>query len=104
MGIRQTGRLARAIIYLILILISAVFLFPIFHAVTTSLKFPVDAFSMPPKWIFKPTLQHHIHIWVKEPFLKYLINTLAIGFGTVGISVPIASLPHTDLYGNRAGR
>jgi len=92
MGIRTTRRLRGTIVYLLLILISVIFLFPIFHVVMTSIKFPVDAFSMPPKWIFKPTLQHHIHIWIKEPFFRYLINTLVIAFGTVGISVPIASL------------
>jgi len=88
----SSRRLRQAIIYLLLILITVVFLFPIFHVVMTSFKFPIDAFTMPPKWIFKPTLKHHLHIWIKEPFVKYLINTLAIAFGTVGISVPIASL------------
>jgi multiple sugar transport system permease protein len=92
MGIKTTNRLRATIIYLLLILITIVILFPIFHVAMTSFKFPIDAFSMPPKWIFRPTLQHHIYIWIKEPFFRYLVNTLVIAFGTVGISVPIASL------------
>jgi multiple sugar transport system permease protein len=92
MGIGTTRRVRLTIIYLLLVLISAVFLFPIYHVVMTSFKFPVDAFRVPPKWIFQPTLQHHLRIWVKEPFVRYLVNTLVIAFGTVGISVPIASL------------
>jgi multiple sugar transport system permease protein len=92
MGIGTTRRVRLTIVYLLLVLISAVFLFPIYHVVMTSFKFPVDAFRVPPKWIFQPTLQHHLRIWVKEPFVRYLVNTLVIAFGTVGISVPIASL------------
>jgi len=49
---------------------SAIFMFPVLHTVLTSLKKPVDAFSMPPKWLFIPSLKYHIYIWTKEPFPK----------------------------------
>lgn len=78
-------------IYIILSLISALVLFPVVYVVLTSLKEPADAFSIPPKWLFIPTLKYHLYIWTEEPFFRYLINSLVIAGGTAAISVPIAS-------------
>ena len=97
-----TKIMEKVIIYCILILISAIFMFPVLHTVFTSLKKPVDAFCMPPKWLFSPTLKYHIHIWTKENFPKYLINSLIIAVGTVSISVPIASLGAYGLVRHRS--
>lgn len=89
---RLSNSAHRILVYSSLTLICVLFLFPVFHVLMTSIKMPVDAFSTPPKWIFKPTLKHHYHIWILEPFLRYLFNTLIIAIGTVCISVPVASL------------
>jgi ABC-type maltose transport system permease subunit len=43
MGIRTNRLIGQGITYLLLILITAVFLFPVFHVVMTSFKFPIDA-------------------------------------------------------------
>jgi len=87
-----TKIMGKVTIYSIVILIAAIFMFPILHTILTSFKKPVDAFSMPPKWLFSPTLKYHIHIWTKELFPKYLMNSLIIAASTVGISIPIACL------------
>ncbi len=92
----------KVIIYSILILIAAIFIFPVLHTVLTSLKKPVDAFSIPPKWLFIPTLKYHIYIWTKEHMLKYLMNSLIIAASTVGISIPIASLGAYGLVRHRS--
>ena len=89
---RKTAIIEKSVAYLVLIVTALVFLYPVYHVVTTSFKHTVDAFSMPPKWIFKPTLQYHLHIWTKEPFFRYLVNSLIIAIGTVVVSVPAASL------------
>lgn len=89
---RRTIVIEKIIVYFVLTFFGVFFLFPVLHTVLISLKYPADAFSLPPKWIFIPTLKYHFHIWFKEPFLKYLMNTLIIAGSTVAISVPIASL------------
>jgi len=88
---KKTILIEQMIIYIILSLISVLFLFPIIYVVLTSLKYPEDAFSIPPKWLFIPTLKYHFYLWREEGFFKYLINSLVIAGGTVAISVPVAS-------------
>jgi len=78
--------------YAALVLFSMFFLFPLIHVLLISLKSPVDAFAVPTKWLFVPTFEHHRHLWLEKGFARYLFNSLAIGFGTVCISVPAATL------------
>ncbi len=77
---------------LALALFTAVNLLPILHAVLTSLKYPVDAFAVPTKWLFTPTLDYHRAIWVEKDFLRYLGNSTVIALGTVALSVPVGTL------------
>jgi multiple sugar transport system permease protein len=82
----------RGLLYLALLMVVAVSLFPIYFAVTTSLKQTKDAFTMPPTWIFTPTLEHHYYIWTETPFFRYFLNTLIITTGTVMISIPLGCM------------
>src|SRR3989475_4872878 len=96
MGNRRRGppgvRPARAFVYLAVLAVVAVSLFPIYFALTTSLKQTRDAFTTPPTWIFTPTLEHHRFIWLETPFPRYLINTLVITIGTVLLSIPLGCM------------
>ncbi len=58
----------------------------------TSLKHPVDAFSIPPTFIFEPTFTYHVEVWRDHGFLGFLMNSVIISAGTILISVPIGSL------------
>ena len=46
--------------------------------VLTSIKQPVDAFSVPPKLIFTPTFEFHVQVWVEKAFWHFLINSVVI--------------------------
>jgi multiple sugar transport system permease protein len=78
--------------YSTLVLFSLFFLFPVVHVLLISLKSPVDAFAVPTKWLFVPTFEHHRYLWLDKGFSRFLMNSLAIGLGTVCISVPTATL------------
>ena len=67
-------------------------LVPILWGLLISLKQPADAFSIPPKLIFEPTLLFHYQVWVERGFLSFLLNSMIIATFTVLISVPIGSL------------
>jgi multiple sugar transport system permease protein len=82
----------RALVYLALLAVVAVSLFPIYFALTTSLKQTREAFTTPPTWIFTPTLEHHRFIWLETPFPRYLLNTLVITIGTVLLSIPLGCM------------
>ena len=49
-------------------------LVPVVWAVLTSFKRPVDAFAVPPKFMFPPTFEFHYQVWVEKRFWRYLIN------------------------------
>lgn len=67
-------------------------LVPVLWAILTSLKSPVDAFAIPPKLVFEPTLMFHYEVWVERGFWSFLVNSLVVSFATVAISVPIGSM------------
>lgn len=65
---------------------------PVIWGFLTSIKQPVDAFSVPPKLIFTPTFEFHHQIWVEREFWRFLLNSVVISVGTVCISLPIATM------------
>jgi multiple sugar transport system permease protein len=71
---------------------TAVNLIPILWALLTSLKQPVDAFAIPPKLVFDPTIMFHIEVWTERGFWSFLVNSLVVSIATVLISVPIGAM------------
>lgn len=84
--------LRQAALFLALAAFTFVNLVPIIWAILTSLKEPVDAFTIPPTLIFTPTLKFHYQIWIEKGFWTFLINSLVIAVFTVSISVPIGTM------------
>lgn len=54
------------------------FLFPIFWMIITSIKPQVVAFTLPPVWKFKPTLEYYIQVFTEKSYDRYLINSLFV--------------------------
>jgi multiple sugar transport system permease protein len=71
---------------------TAVTLTPVVWGVLTSLKQPVDAFSVPPTILFTPTFEFHVQVWVEKGFWRFLINSAVISICTVMISVSIGTM------------
>jgi len=83
---------AQALLFLSLCLFTAVNLMPVIWGVLTSIKQPVDAFSVPPKLIFAPTFEFHWQVWIEKAFWHYLINSIVISVCTVITSVSIGTM------------
>jgi multiple sugar transport system permease protein len=69
----------------IIVAASLLSLFPIYWAVATSLKNPVDIGAIPPKWIFQPVLDHYrtmLYDWDMPVFLKssLILSTISTVF------------------------
>lgn len=77
-------------------------LVPVMWALLTSLKNPVDAFAIPPKLFFEPTLMFHYEVWVERGFWSFLVNTLFVSLVTVFISVPIGAMAAYGLARTRS--
>jgi len=82
---RKTAR--KTLVYIGVIIAVTLSIFPIFYLVLTSFKPPQMTFSIPPVWIFKPTLQNYQEVIEGGDFVKYLFNSLTVGVSTVLISM-----------------
>ena len=85
-------RTSQTLLFLALCLFTAVMLTPVIWAFLTSIKQPIDAFAIPPKLIFAPTLEFHQLVWFEKGFAGFLGNSLIIAVCTVLISVSIGTM------------
>jgi multiple sugar transport system permease protein len=65
------------------------FVFPILWLFKASFNKPIDAVVLPPVWIFKPEIKNYIDIFIEEPFLKYLRNSVLISGGATFLAILI---------------
>lgn len=69
----------RAILYIVLIVVSVLMLIPFFWMISASLKFDKDVFTVPIQWFPKqPRWENYIEIWTKIPLLKFVMNTFKL--------------------------
>ena len=87
---RQAARIVKSLLfYAAIILIVAVFVFPFFWTILTSLKETIDQMSYPPKFIFTPTLEHYKKVLYESRFFFQLKNSLIISAGAVSFSLAV---------------
>jgi multiple sugar transport system permease protein len=88
----KLGRCPQLLLLASLSLFTAALLTPIVWAFLTSIKLPVDAFTVPPTFYFTPTFTFHQQIWVEKEFWRFLINSIVISAGTVAISISVGTM------------
>jgi len=71
---------------------TAINLTPVVWGFMTSIKQPVDAFAVPPRFVFTPTTEFHWQVWIEKGFWHFLLNSAVISVGTVIISVSIGTM------------
>jgi multiple sugar transport system permease protein len=83
---------ARWPVYLVIILLSALFLFPLFWMASTSLKTMEQAYAFPPIWIPHPVMwENYVRIFTELPFFRWTINSIVITvLNTVGVTLTSA--------------
>ena len=66
------------------------FMFPFYWIVATSLKTQVDAFAIPPKWLFSVTFENYAKVLFDTDFLAQTKNSLIASIGNVLITLALA--------------
>jgi multiple sugar transport system permease protein len=94
-------RIGLAVIILILLAFS---LFPLYWIFLTSIKTQRDLFAVPPKFIFAPTFKHWKSVVVQSEFLRYYRNSLVIAISTVILVMVVALLTAYGLERSSAHR
>ncbi len=87
------GRMSRAELvgrYVILTAFFLFFMFPFYWMVVTSLKFEVDAFAMPPKWLFEINLENYRTVLTETAFLEQTKNSLIVAIANVTLTMALA--------------
>ena len=88
-GRRNLGVLFR---YLFIIVFALFALYPIYEMIATSLKNEVDAFSIPPKWIFLPNLKNYQAVLFEGKFFSYFFNSIYVALTATFLSVVAGAL------------
>lgn len=89
---RRSRLLDRMVIVPTLLLCALFGVLPFLWALLTSLKQPVDAFTMPPALFFHPTLAPYAQLFADPQFADYLVNSVVVTIGVVAVSIVIGCL------------
>lgn len=89
---RVIKTLSRAAVYTFVILSVLLSFAPIFYLLITSFKEPKLTFSLPPVWIFKPTLQNYREVLAGGEFARYFVNSLVIALSATAIALLLGTL------------
>ena len=69
------------------VIVSIVFLFPIYWMILTSFKQQVDIFTTPPTFFFEPTLATYVEYMTRADIVPRLINTIIVATGSGLLSI-----------------
>ena len=87
-----TANPRRYLWYVPLLLVLAVWLFPIAWTALTSLKPQGGLIGLRPVFVFTPTFQHYIELFRDKQYGTYLLNSLLVAGGATVISIALACL------------
>ncbi len=83
---------SRPIINVLLAVLCLFYTMPIVWLVMTSLKYDVDIFTTPPKWIFMPTLVHYRNVFADSAVGTFLAHSLIIAIGATLVALLAGTL------------
>ncbi|MDR1547016.1 MAG: carbohydrate ABC transporter permease [Hungatella sp.] len=80
MKVKSTNyKISRCLLYVVLLILTAVMLIPFVWMLSASLKLDKDVFVFPIKWIPEnPRWQNYLDIWTKIPLMTFVLNTVKI--------------------------
>lgn len=90
--LRGRARMFLAAKYLVILIGAIVVLYPIYEMITTSLKNEVDAFAIPPTWLFEPTLKNYADVLFANNFGRYFMNSTVVALSATMVSVLVGAL------------
>lgn len=89
-GAKRTAM--QAALHLLLVVWAAVIAFPVVWVYLTSFKTRADAFALPPKWLFTPTLENYRQVLQGMALGDYFTNSLIVGVSTTVLSVFLGAI------------
>jgi multiple sugar transport system permease protein len=84
--------IGKGLIYITLVLIVILSIFPLFWMFLTSLKPKSLTFAIPPVWFFTPTFDNYQQVFLFGEYPRYFANSLTVALATTIIAVTVGSL------------
>jgi multiple sugar transport system permease protein len=75
---RHNPALRKAFLFILAVMVLIPFLFPFIWMLLGSFKEEVDFMSYPPVWIFKPTIENYVNVFVENDFGTFAINSTIV--------------------------
>ena len=91
-GSRRSKLVFAGSVYLVLIAMTAVFLFPLLWVIGLSLKTRLQVFANPPLFLWWPTLENYAGVLGQADFLQAFINSLVVSSGAVLLSICVVAI------------
>ena len=91
-GARRLTHLRLVADFLLLGVWLLIALFPIYWVITSSFKNPLDTLAIPPVWVFEPTINAYLNVFVLGNYSAYFLNTVIVSVGTTAIALSLGSL------------
>ena len=97
MAVYRYQTLRRVLITVMWTAIVLIYLFPYTWMVMTGFRDPIDTLTMPPRLIFRPTLDGFRYIFTNTGFQHYLVNSIVVSVSATTLIIVIASLAATEI-------
>ncbi len=89
---RRKQRLQKIGVWILIVAVLVVMLFPFYWMILTSFRSQVDNTSPVPVWFFEPTLDNYRNVIQRNDFLRYTWNSFVIAFLSTGFGL-VLGLP-----------
>src|SRR5574341_51772 len=86
-GLQLRWRVRSTILNLLVAVVLALSLFPALWMLLTSFKTRMEAFAMPPVWLFLPRGDAYLAVFRDQNFVRYLINSLIVCVSTTALAL-----------------
>lgn len=84
-------RIKKLLLYIGTLIVVLIFFLPLAWVLISSFKTQAEIFSIPPKWIFQPTLENYINVWNSD-FRWQMGNSLFVAVFSTAYSIILGSL------------
>jgi multiple sugar transport system permease protein len=91
----------RVMRYLVLLLFAVLAFGPILWLILATFKMETELFQLPPPIVFRPTLQHYIHVLSANDFFAHLKNSIIVSLCTAFLSILIGGMAGYSLVRGR---
>ncbi len=81
----------RALRWLLMLLATALFAFPLLWMFLTAFKSRLDVFAPTPAFLFMPTLENYGRVLADTPFPRHLLNSVIAAVASTGIALVLAA-------------